>query len=137
MQEENVLQLHNIMSNAPKSRRSFQRRDFLKVKKKFSKVGASLIKFEIAQFNSPYIKLGITVSRKYGNAVKRNRFKRLVREAFRVRSSQFPSGTMIHALAKSPQILTFAQISSDFDHLLATVVPHGSQTTASSGTQQT
>ena len=31
----------------------------------------------------PTPQLGITVTRKYGNAVKRNRFKRLAREAFR------------------------------------------------------
>lgn len=37
-------------------------------------------------------RLGITVSRHYGNAVKRNRFKRIVREAFRLCRLQLPHG---------------------------------------------
>jgi ribonuclease P protein component len=37
-------------------------------------------------------RLGITVTRKYGNACTRNRFKRMVREAFRLSYQHLPQG---------------------------------------------
>jgi ribonuclease P protein component len=42
--------------------------------------------------NSSYSRLGITVSRHYGQAVQRNRFKRIVREAFRLCRLELQSG---------------------------------------------
>lgn len=50
------------------------------------------ILIEVRESHTPHTRLGITVTRRYGDAHQRNRFKRIVREAFRLCYSQLRQG---------------------------------------------
>jgi len=45
-------------------------------------------------------RFGISVKKKFGNAVKRNRYKRYCREFFRLNKNRFPNGTDVFVLPR-------------------------------------
>src|ERR1700720_4662934 len=51
----------------------------------------------------PHRRLGMSVSRKVGPAVVRNRLRRLYREAFRLSRDQLPSGLDLVLIPRSPE----------------------------------
>ena len=67
----------------PKDRRLLKRKEFLRVSARHKRLCGKYLLVELHRKKSGPTRLGITVTRRYGNAVRRNRFKRLVREAFR------------------------------------------------------
>jgi len=79
----------------------------------------------VAQNDLEYPRLGVSVGRSSGNAVVRNRLKRLIREAFRQNQHQIPAGfdyvLMISPqwlkksnVEKSPKLPTFEQVETSF-----------------------
>jgi ribonuclease P protein component len=80
-----------ISKSYSKSARLLSRSHYQKVLRAKQKlIGSHLVISYHLNKNSTAPRLGITVSRKYGKAHMRNRFKRLVREAFRLHCSLLP-----------------------------------------------
>ncbi len=66
------------------------------------------------------LRLGITASARYGSAPERNRFKRLVREAFRLSRAHLPSGLEINISPRKRALdATLAEIQSELRWLLS------------------
>jgi ribonuclease P protein component len=73
-------------------------------------------------------RLGITVTRKVGGAVRRNRIKRLAREWFRSRSREFGSCDLVLIAKRDlPQSLRLADVRQDLEQKLAGVEPPRAQ----------
>jgi ribonuclease P protein component len=83
----------------PKSARILSRSHFQALKQGRPLIGSAII-LEYRQGRSLSPKLGITVSRRFGKAHKRNRFKRVVREAFRTLRPFLPEDLELNILPR-------------------------------------
>lgn len=86
----------------PSERRLRARRDFLAAQQAGRRVHTAHFVLVVAPGPEPAqpSRLGVTVTKKVGTAVRRNRVKRLVREAFRLCPDLLPPGIDLVVIAK-------------------------------------
>jgi|SRR5579862_443752 len=109
-----------VNKSFPKSARVLHRSHFLNLLKQGHRFQGNEVRVEYRrQPRGLAPKLGITVSRRYGKSHDRNRFKRIVREAFRELYSSMPADLELHISPKKnhPE-LTMLAILSDLKDLL-------------------
>ncbi len=66
----------------------------------------------------PYTRVGLSVSRKVGGAVQRNRLRRLYREAFRLTRHEMPGGLDLVLIPRSPEEPTLAVLKNTLPRLV-------------------
>ena len=76
----------------PKRLRLTKRGEFLRVLERGTRVGDRRLLVRVLPNGLDHPRLGLIVSRRHGPAVRRNRLKRLLREAFRLSLHELPAG---------------------------------------------
>lgn len=112
-----------------RSQRLRRRADFLRCYRRGGKRRGSLATLHFHPNESPAPRLGITASRKVGNAVVRHRLKRRVREIFRryPGRDRLPSLDLVVHLWPGADDASFAALRDEIERLLRAAVAPGTR----------
>jgi ribonuclease P protein component len=103
-----------------KHERIKKRKDFLRTYEDGTRINSKHFIVILSRNQGGYRRLGITVTRKTGNAVTRNRTKRLLREFFRLNKKTLPDSLDIVIIVKKGiPFLTYKNIYEELETLFA------------------
>jgi ribonuclease P protein component len=108
-----------MLSNSLKKKeRIHKKEEFLQILREGERYKTKHFKVMIKENHLDRVRLGLIVSKKIGNAVKRNSIKRLLREFFRINKSFFPLGSDILFIAKpADDSLNYSKVDKEFKEL--------------------
>lgn len=110
----------------PKTHRLRKRHQYLETTRRGAKRYSASFIFFLRPNRLEHSRLGVTASKKVGNAPQRNRIKRLVREAFRQHPELFRRSLDIVVVAKRDvPIDNLASVVKEFRHVLRRYVAEG------------
>jgi ribonuclease P protein component len=95
--------------------------DFQRVFQRRRSAGDATLVMYACENGLPYSRLGLSVGRKLGGAVERNRIKRLLREAFRLSRPRLPSGLDLVLIPRGSVAASLQQLSRSLEQLGAVV----------------
>lgn len=102
-----------------KDERVRKRLDYLRIYDQGKRIYSKRFTIIICRNQSGLRRLGTTVSKKTGNAVQRNRIKRLLREFFRLNKSRLPASSDIVIIAKKGILpLTYSDVYRELESRL-------------------
>jgi ribonuclease P protein component len=91
-----------LLTSPSRLNRVRKRAEFLAIQSGGARVNGDCLVFIIQLHPDAPLRLGITASRRIGNAVQRNRARRLIREAFRAVFAELPAGLDIVVIVRRP-----------------------------------
>ena len=104
-------------TNFEKFRRLRATDDFQRVFRRRRSVADDLVIIYGRENGQTYSRLGLSVSRKIGGAVIRNRWKRIIRESYRQLHSQLPFGLDLVVIPRQNAIPLFTQLMGSLPRL--------------------
>lgn len=104
-----------------KGDRLLKRAEFLRLSEIGQKLHVPHFLLLYSAAETAFPRIGITVSRKIGKAIIRNRIKRIVRDYFRLRKRSFPPSDFNIIAKRGAGELSFSEIQAELDKAFARI----------------